>query len=83
MTDHTIHPEIPGTRSGYVIRYTCPRCNTENSIVNKSPRDHYKLNRDTTCTCCRKRCRVVTPAIRQSPEYPPVRVIVPTVKNTA
>ena len=55
MKNQSVKPEIAGTRSGYVIRFTCPLCNAENSIVNKTPRDHYKLTRDAACSRCRKR----------------------------
>ena len=66
MIKKSIKPEISGTRSGYVIRYTCPECLTENAIVNKSPRDHYKESRDAACKKCRKRCRIITPGIHNT-----------------
>jgi transcription elongation factor Elf1 len=72
MKNHSVKPEISGTRSGYVIRFTCPFCNAENSIVNKTPRDHYKLNRDAACTRCRNRSVVKTPAMRENQGYSPV-----------
>jgi transcription elongation factor Elf1 len=72
MKKQSIKPEITGTRSGYVIRFTCPLCNTENSIVNKTPRDHYKETRDAPCSHCRKHLRVITPRIDQKPIYSPV-----------
>ncbi|RPI38950.1 MAG: hypothetical protein EHM53_07395 [Methanoregulaceae archaeon] len=72
MKDHPAKPEISGTRSGYVIRFTCPLCNAENSIVNKTPRDHYKVARDAACTRCRKRCVVKTPSMRENRGYSPV-----------
>jgi transcription elongation factor Elf1 len=61
MIKNSLKPEIPGTRSGYVIRFTCPACSTENAIVNKSPRDHYKATRDAACKQCKKRSRIITP----------------------
>jgi transcription elongation factor Elf1 len=80
MKSHSIKPEIAGTRSGYVIRFTCPLCNAENNIVNKTPRDHYKLARDAACTRCRKRCVVTTPAMTQNPGYSTVLVKLPVTK---
>ncbi|MGB9176349.1 MAG: hypothetical protein WCB46_06385 [Methanoregula sp.] len=80
MKNLSIKPEIAGTRSGYVIRFTCPQCNAENHIVNKTPRDHYKLAREAACTCCRKRCVVTTPAMTQNPGYSPVLVKIPVTK---
>jgi len=71
MKNHSVKPEIAGTRSGYVIRFTCPVCHAENSIVNKTPRDHYKVARDATCHHCKKRCVVITPAMTQNPGYSP------------
>ena len=72
MKNQSVKPEIAGTRSGYVIRFTCPVCNAENSIINKTPRDHYKLTRDAACTRCKKRYVVITPAMTQNPGYSPV-----------
>jgi transcription elongation factor Elf1 len=63
MIKNSVKPEIPGTRSGYVIRFTCPACSTENAIVNKSPRDHYKETRDAACKQCKKRSRIITPGM--------------------
>ena len=31
-----------GTRAGYIIRFTCPSCLTENAIINKTPKDFYR-----------------------------------------
>ena len=76
MKNHSVKPEIAGTRSGYVIRFTCPLCNAENSIVNKTPRDHYKVSRDAACARCRKRSVVITPAMTQNPGYSPVSLSV-------
>ncbi|MGB7788128.1 hypothetical protein [Methanoregula sp.] len=61
MTKNFLKPEVTGTRTGYVIRFTCPICSAENVIVNKTPRDHFKEARDASCTKCRKRSSVVTP----------------------
>jgi transcription elongation factor Elf1 len=72
MIKHSVKPEISGTRSGYVIRFTCPLCNSENSIVNKTPRDHYKEIRDASCSHCRKHITVVTSRLNQSTGYSPV-----------
>jgi transcription elongation factor Elf1 len=80
MKNNSKKPEITGTRSGYVIRFTCPVCNAENSIVNKTPRDHYKAARDAACHTCKKRCVVTTPAMTQNPGYAPVLVKLPVIK---
>ncbi|PKL64735.1 MAG: hypothetical protein CVV32_06525 [Methanomicrobiales archaeon HGW-Methanomicrobiales-3] len=61
MTRHSTKPEVTGTRTGYVIRFTCPVCTAENLIVNKTPRDHFKETRDASCTRCRKRSTILTP----------------------
>jgi hypothetical protein len=66
MIKNSVKPEIPGTRSGYVIRFTCPECSTENAIVNKSPRDHYKETRDAACKQCKKRSRIITPGMHHT-----------------
>jgi transcription elongation factor Elf1 len=76
MKNHSVKPEIAGTRSGYVIRFTCPLCNAENSIVNKTPRDHYKPTRDAACSRCRKRIVVTTPAMTQNTGHSPVSLSV-------
>ena len=55
------YPEVTGTRTGYVIRYTCPACITENIIVNRSPMDHFKDRRVASCRSCRARIAVLTP----------------------
>jgi len=72
MIKHSVKPEITGTRSGYVIRFTCPVCYFENSIVNKTPRDHYKETRDASCSHCRKHFTVITSRMNQKPGYLPV-----------
>ncbi len=73
MTKLSKRPEILGTRTGYVIRFTCPQCETENLIVNKTPRDHFKETRDSTCKYCRKRSTVLTPnGSTSKPSHTPV-----------
>ncbi len=72
MTPHFEKPESTGTRTGYVIRFTCPFCAAENFIVSKTPKDHYREARDASCTQCRKRSRVLTPRVNREPEYSPV-----------
>ena len=56
------YPEIRGTRTGYVIRFTCPACAAESIIVNNSPRDHFKKSRVASCRHCKARLNVMTPA---------------------
>lgn len=72
MIRHSAIPDIMGTRSGYVIQFTCPLCNTENSIVNKTPRDHYKECRDASCSNCRKHSTVITPRVNRGSENSPM-----------
>lgn len=52
---------VIGRPSGNVIRFTCPYCEKENSIVYEMPKDFYKASRDKTCVGCRKSCTVITP----------------------
>ncbi|MFA4860925.1 hypothetical protein [Methanoregula sp.] len=61
MTLQSLHPEIQGIRTGYSIRYTCPTCAKESTIVNKAPRDHFKEARVVSCKHCRTRLTVLTP----------------------
>ncbi|MFA4878328.1 MAG: hypothetical protein WC586_13070 [Methanoregula sp.] len=61
MRERKKNPEINGTRTGYVIRFTCPACTAENIIITKTPRDHYKESRDASCRKCRTRSTILTP----------------------
>ncbi|OPX65371.1 MULTISPECIES: hypothetical protein [unclassified Methanoregula] len=61
MIPKTRHPNVRGTRTGYVIRYTCPSCTAESVIVNKSARDHFREARAAVCRHCRTRINVLTP----------------------
>jgi hypothetical protein len=61
MTSQSLHPDIVGTRTGHAIQYTCPVCSTDSSIVNKTPRDHFKEARVVSCRHCRTRLTVLTP----------------------
>ncbi|HVP96793.1 hypothetical protein [Methanoregula sp.] len=56
-----VYPEAEGTRTGYTILYTCPSCMTKSTIVNSSPRDHFKNARIVSCRHCRIRVTVLTP----------------------
>jgi transcription elongation factor Elf1 len=62
MTKEDLKPVIMGTRTGYMIRFTCPACHNENSIVYHMPKDYYKDTRDATCARCRQRSTVLTPS---------------------
>jgi transcription elongation factor Elf1 len=57
------YPETRGTRTGYAIRYTCPTCSDESTIVSRSPRDHYKPARLVSCRHCHARITVLTPGM--------------------
>jgi transcription elongation factor Elf1 len=74
MKKYAFKPEIKGTRTGYVIRFTCPECATENLIITRTPRDNFKETRDSTCKHCRMRSTILTPSVNQprskSPVYP-------------
>lgn len=61
MMKNSEKPTVIGTRSGYVIRFTCPSCSKENSIVYNMPKAFYKESRDATCGKCRKHFTVLTP----------------------
>ena len=52
---------VNGTRSGYTIRFTCPNCAKENTIVYNMPKAFYKESRDAVCGKCRKHYTVLTP----------------------
>jgi transcription elongation factor Elf1 len=60
----SVRENVIGTRSGYVIRYTCPGCGHENSIVYNMPKAFYRESREGTCARCRKRFTVMTPGLR-------------------
>ncbi|HSA38677.1 MAG TPA: hypothetical protein P5013_07305 [Methanoregula sp.] len=57
-------PDIRGTRTGYVIRFTCPTCSSESVIVSKTPRDHFRETRVVSCRHCRTHLTVLTPSVR-------------------
>jgi transcription elongation factor Elf1 len=76
MTPQLKKPEIPGTRTGYVIRFTCPACAAENTIVSKTQNDHDRETRNATCTQCRVRSLVLTPRMNRRPGYSPVSAYV-------
>jgi len=67
MIKHSLKPEVMGTRTGYVIRFTCPVCHAENAIINRIARDHFRETRDSTCKQCRQRSTVLTPGMNQKP----------------
>jgi hypothetical protein len=61
MIKGSVKPTVVGSRSGYVIRFTCPSCLFENSIAFNMPKAYYKESRDGTCAKCKKRYTVLTP----------------------
>ncbi len=73
MTTNPLKPEITGTRTGYVIRYTCPACALENIIVTKTAKDHFKKAHIASCKQCRKHLTILTPSVhhmlRSAPTY--------------
>ncbi|MGA2912514.1 MAG: hypothetical protein ABSE07_03265 [Methanoregula sp.] len=69
MTKLSLKQEVTGTRAGYVIRFTCPSCLNDNSIINKTPKDYYRETRDATCHQCKKRSTVLTPGKYEKKGY--------------
>ena len=69
MTRLSVKQEVLGTRAGYIIRFTCPSCHTENAIINKTPKDFYRKLRDARCHHCRKCSTVKTHGANQKPGY--------------
>lgn len=61
MIAKTPYPEVMGTRTGYVIRYTCPECAQESIIISTSARDHFRMSRVASCRHCRTRLNILTP----------------------
>jgi hypothetical protein len=72
MTKLSLKSEAIGTRSGYVIRFKCPSCHNENSIINKTPKDYYRETRDAKCCQCKKHSNVITPGMFEKKVYFPV-----------
>jgi len=60
MANQKLKPVVAGTPSGYIIRWTCPECYTENIIINRTPGEFFKAARESTCKKCRKRSVVST-----------------------
>lgn len=61
MIKSSVKPTVTGTRSGYVIRFTCPECFKENAIIFNMPKPYYRDSRDGTCAQCKKHYTVLTP----------------------
>lgn len=72
MKQNIIKPEIRGTRSGYVIRFTCPGCSSENIIICRMPKDYFRETHEAGCKKCRQRLTVLTPYHNNKMEYYPV-----------
>jgi transcription elongation factor Elf1 len=69
MTKLALKQEVTGTRTGYVIRFTCPSCLHDNAIINKTPKECYRETRDATCHQCKKRSTVMTPGMYEKKVY--------------
>lgn len=65
MASPSLKTVVAGTPSGYIIRWTCPACSAENTIVNRSPGEFFKPARDATCRTCRKRSTISTPGFHK------------------
>lgn len=61
MIKNLVKPSVVGTRSGYIIRFTCPSCLKENKIVYNMPKAYFQESRDGTCAQCKKHYTVLTP----------------------
>ncbi|MCU0631009.1 MAG: hypothetical protein MUF37_07650 [Methanoregulaceae archaeon] len=61
MTKESLIPTIIGSRSGYAIRFTCPSCKNENSILYNMPKPYYKETREANCKRCRTRYTIYVP----------------------
>jgi transcription elongation factor Elf1 len=72
MTKFPLKQEAIGTRSGYIIRFTCPSCHNDNSIINKTPKNCYRETRDATCRQCKKHSTVITPGMFEKKVYSPL-----------
>ncbi|MEN6609257.1 MAG: hypothetical protein ABFC24_00290 [Methanoregulaceae archaeon] len=72
MVLQSTKPELIGTRSGYVIRFTCPDCHTENSIVYSMPKKYFLETRDASCAKCRKRYTIRVPGEKHAGIASPV-----------
>jgi transcription elongation factor Elf1 len=72
MTKLALKQVVTGTRTGYVIRFTCPSCLHDNAIINKTPKECYRETRDATCHQCKKRSTVLTPGMYEKKIYSPV-----------
>jgi transcription elongation factor Elf1 len=73
MTKNALKPEIMGTRAGYVIRYACPACASENIVITKTAKDHFKETHFASCKKCGERLTILTPSahhmLKSSPVY--------------
>ncbi len=72
MTKLALTQDVTGTRTGYVIKFTCPSCHHDNSIINKTPKESYRETRGATCRQCRNHYTVVTPGMFEKKVYSPV-----------
>jgi transposase-like protein len=72
MKELPLKQEAVGTRSGYIIRYTCPSCHHDNAIINKTPKECYRESRYATCHQCKKQYTVTTPGMFEKKVYSPV-----------
>ncbi|HUH78512.1 MAG TPA: hypothetical protein VLY83_01305 [Methanoregula sp.] len=61
MTKQSLKPVLIGSGSNNVIRFTCPDCNTQNTITCRMPKDFFRETRDASCRQCRARYTIVSP----------------------
>jgi hypothetical protein len=78
MTKLPTKPQIDGTRSGNGIHFTCPACAAKNTIITRTPKDHFKESHAAGCKQCKIRVTILTPSATSHkraylPPYPPAR----------
>ncbi|HVP95897.1 hypothetical protein [Methanoregula sp.] len=65
MAKQALKSVVVGTHSGYIIRWTCPLCYSDNVIINRTPAEFFKASRDSSCRQCRKRSTIATPCFHK------------------
>jgi transcription elongation factor Elf1 len=66
-----LKPEIKGTKTGYVIQFTCPACAAKSVIITRTPQDHFKETHVAACKHCKVRSTVLTPSENHPRNYSP------------
>jgi hypothetical protein len=69
MTQNSMKTECTGTQIGCEIRFTCPVCHADTTLIIKTPKDFYRRSRDVTCRHCKSRATVTTPGQVYKPAF--------------